>query len=100
MRGRAINVGFFSLPRYITHILYKSIAVDRIVELNSSRINEMCTYLYKVRTYRPYGTILLQPSPTSSAAAVAAGLNGTVLLFHCSVLILLLLFRLLYILLL
>lgn len=37
---------FFSLPRYITHIiLYKSIAMDRIAELNSSRINEIRTYV-------------------------------------------------------
>lgn len=46
MRGRTINVGFFLyLGIHNTHILYKSIAMDRIVELNSSRINEIRTYV-------------------------------------------------------
>jgi len=93
MRGRAINVGFYFLSPDEVHIIhthniiYKSIAVDRIVELNSSRIN-VTMYLYNIMYAR--------------TGHMALSWCNRRLLHHAgpfisvSVLVLLLLFRLLY----
>lgn len=91
MRGRAINVGFFSpILGYITHIYY----INRLpwtVSLNRTRVEltkYVQMYLYNIYTCVP---AIWHYSAATATAAVVVCCCRTVLLFHF--VIILLLFR-------